>query len=172
MPENLSVPETGAAPKYAAYPRGVQAPLIGTSDEIRAVAEGFGKVSLATLVWLLGIVASFFAIATIPGMSGPAGLAALYVFQLPSVVMAVRAMNQARPAHRWGDASVVVAAVLLWLVPFGAMLFLASVSGRCSEYLKKAGVRIGVTGIDKATLKAAIELRRQPSLPSYGPEFH
>jgi len=80
-------------------------------------------------------------------------------------------MLRARPALRAGDAPVIIGAILLGIVPFGSMLFLASAASRCTEYLKKAGVRIGLSGAERESLEEAIRLRSERPLPTYGPEF-
>lgn len=156
---------------FAAYPRGSMGQFKESAEDIAIVVRSFQRSSLALLAWLLGI-ATFIGLGFVIDLGdGWVLYAVQLICQSVGIVMAVRACLAASRPLGWNRTAIVVFIVLLWLVPCSAFLFLVSSSSRLQEYLKKAGVKVGLLGPDPDSVRKAIQARTAETVPTFGADY-
>ncbi len=165
------VPEVG----IAAYPR--QRPKktgTATAEELELVAFCLRKVEFAVIAWVIGpFVLGTAVAATESNLSGPGFFAISALTQAAGVFLAALACSKAPRAAGMHPVVMSVLGFASALVPCCGLLYIAWVSGLCTEYLRKNGVKVGFFGLDRRALREQLEARRadEPKLPEYGPHF-
>lgn len=156
---------------FAAYPRGSMGQFKESAEDITLVVKAFQRSNLALGIWLLGI-AIFLGLGFVVDFDNGAAVYALQIIcQSAAIVMAVQACLSASRPLRWNRTAVVIFAVIICLIPCGAFLFLVSSSSRLQEYLRKAGIKVGLFGPNPDSVRKAILARTNAAIPTIGPDY-
>jgi len=146
---------------FAAYPRGsTNCKLRESQKDLETIAGAYRILNCSGLCF----AASLCVLLSMPFASARdfpmmAAVALFYATYVAAIVIAIVARAKAASPLGLNRAGTIAFGIVVGLIPCGSLLLLASLSGLLNNYMKRAGVKVGLLGPNADSLRAAMILR-------------